>query len=260
MVKSYFNFFNNLLRNKGYANFKGIVTSLFAKNVLIGIGSVLHVYDRKNVIVWGSGIIKSNSKIFEADFRAVRGMETIRRLNELGYKTPKILGDPALLLPLIIKPNIRIKNKIGIVPNYKQFDEIKLKYSLSPEFSLIDLRDDILSVTNEMTSCEYIIATSLHGLIVAHAYNIPAIWVDLNVNTKLAGDDIKFKDYFSSVNIDYYSPYNLRSLIYNEIKYLIEENKSKCLINCNLLDIQKGLLSCFPYPLKDKYKDVINAN
>lgn len=252
-------YLRNLIKKNGYISFKGMINSLFAKQVLFVIGSVLHIYDRNGVIVWGAGIIKENSKVHNADFKAVRGLETVRRLKDLGYNPPKVLGDPALLLPLIIKP-IQKKHKIGIVPNYKHFDELNQHLNLPPEFVLIDLKDEVYTVTNEMTSCEYILATSLHGLIVAHAYNIPALWVDLNLKNKLAGDDIKFKDYFSSVNIEPYQPLVIETLDFELIRSLIEDNKDKVKINNNLAIIQKNLLESFPFSLKNKYKEILNIS
>ena len=45
-------------------------------------------------------------------------------------------------------------------------------------------------------SCKYILSSSLHGLIISDAYNIPNIWLD---EYKLNEGDFKFKDYFLSI-------------------------------------------------------------
>lgn len=58
-------------------------------------------------------------------------------------------------------------------------------------------------VIEDIVSCEYILSTSLHGIIVAHTYGVKALWIKKgNIQT----DGIKFDDYFSSVQIDRYSP------------------------------------------------------
>ncbi|EPH13400.1 hypothetical protein HMPREF9713_00729 [Myroides odoratimimus CCUG 12700] len=247
-----FVYLNNLLRKKGYASFKGMFNSLFARNVLFAIGSILQIYDRNGITVWGSGIIKKDTKIYKADFKAVRGLETIKRLEELNYKAPNVFGDPALLMPLLIEP-IAKKYRVGIVPNYKHNEELFGKLVLPSDCCLIDLRGNIQSVTELITSCDYILSTSLHGLIVAHAYEIPALWVDLNLKTKLAGDDTKFKDYFSSVGIDNYQPISINFFDESYIEELMNNYKLNTLINSNLKEMQRSLLNAFPFELKKKY-------
>jgi len=64
------------------------------------------------------------------------------------------------------------------------------------------LTNNIEKTTDEILSCDRIISSSLHGMIVAHAYGIPAIWIKFSNN--LYGDDVKFDDYLLSVNIKPY--------------------------------------------------------
>ena len=53
-------------------------------------------------------------------------------------------------------------------------------------------------VIDQICSCEIIASSSLHGLIVPDAYNIPNCWITLS--GKISGGLFKFYDYFSSVN------------------------------------------------------------
>lgn len=252
-----FIYVNNLLRKKGYASFNGMLNSLFAKDVLFAIGSILQIYDRKGITVWGSGIIKADTKINKADFKAVRGFETVKRLEELNYQSPNVFGDPALLMPLLINP-IEKKYRIGIVPNYKHNNELFGNLILPSDCCLIDLRGDVKSVTELITSCEYIFSTSLHGLIVAHAYKIPALWVDLNLKCKLAGDDTKFKDYFSSVGIDSYQAIPISFFEKTYVEKIMNDYKDYILIKNDLNKIQRNLLDVFPFALKKEFQVLDN--
>lgn len=53
-------------------------------------------------------------------------------------------------------------------------------------------------------------STSLHGIIVANAYGIPARWATFkNSSNKVSGDDMKFEDYFLSVGMPVQTPLDL---------------------------------------------------
>lgn len=63
-------------------------------------------------------------------------------------------------------------------------------------YNIEDTIDDILS-------CEFIISSSLHGLILADAYRIPSAWLIAEKNTggsRPGGGEFKYYDYFASVN------------------------------------------------------------
>jgi hypothetical protein len=62
---------------------------------------------------------------------------------------------------------------------------------------VIDLCQTVEKVVADITSCDCIFSSSLHGLIVAHAYGIPAVWI--RPGGPIMGDDVKFHDYFASV-------------------------------------------------------------
>jgi pyruvyltransferase len=161
----------------------------------ICIGSIVK-YATDNTLVLGSGLIKRKQKPNpNAIYKFVRGPLTRNRVIELGGTCPEIYGDAAFLLPLFWKECAK-EHEVGIVPHIYNYDEVKEKY---PQYHIIDLTQDPKIVTQEITKCKRIISSSLHGLIVAHAYNIPAAWVKFS--TKLVGDTIKFQDYYASINV-----------------------------------------------------------
>jgi hypothetical protein len=149
----------------------------------------------------GSGIINRREKINpNAKWKFVRGPYTRKRVLELGGKCPEIYGDPALLLPLIVDPSKK-EFDVGYVPHKIDFAFI---FNNFKNKNIISLNTrNYKNVIDKITKCEKIISSSLHGIICAHAYGIPAAWVASN--NKLKGDDIKFKDYFESVGICNYA-------------------------------------------------------
>jgi hypothetical protein len=167
--------------------------------IYVTAGSVLAPVNKK-CMVWGSGIILRDQVVEPARFLAVRGPQTRQRLLEQGHKVPEVYGDPGLLLPLYYHPEIKKKYKFGIVAHYNDYKALRALYEDDKEVLLIDLMtNDIEATTDLFLQCERIISSSLHGLIISHAYGIPAVWV--RYSDKLFGDNIKFQDYFESVGI-----------------------------------------------------------
>lgn len=172
--------------------------------IYVTIGSIIHNANPK-CIVWGSGIINQEIEIKKARFVAVRGPQTRKYLLNFGYEVPEIYGDPAILLPYFFNPEIKKKYKIGIVPHYNDYKVIANWHADSQDIVVIDLMtNDVEAKTIEFLECEKIISSSLHGVIIAHTYNIPAVWQ--KVSDKVFGDDIKYQDYLESVQLECYKP------------------------------------------------------
>lgn len=160
----------------------------------ISTGSIA-TYAKNNTTVLGSGIISSNDVLnINANWKFVRGPLTRNKIISSGGYCPPIYGDPGLLLPLLCEESNK-EYEIGVVPHYIDYDVVKQMY---PNYKIINLlHDNPLNVAKEITKCRKIISSSLHGIICAHSYNIPAAWVKFS--NKLVGDDIKFYDYYLSV-------------------------------------------------------------
>ena len=174
------------------------------KPIYVTVGSILaHV--NSNCVVWGSGIISKEYPVKKAKYLAVRGPQTRKFLVNQGYQVPEIYGDPALLLPMYYFPDIEKKFELGIVPHYNDFKLVKDIFTENRNILVIDLMtNDIESTTDQFLKCERIVSSSLHGIIIAHAYNIPAIWQ--RFSDVPFGDNIKFQDYFESAKIKTYIP------------------------------------------------------
>jgi pyruvyltransferase len=219
------------------------------KNYLV-IGSIIN-HASKSSIVWGSGIIDLDHKVANADFRAVRGPQTRAFLTKSGYKCPEVYGDPALLLPEYYNPDIEKTNEIGIIPHYVDYPAVKERYDDNSGIKIIDLMtDDIEKTTREILSCKKIISSSLHGVILSHAYNIPAVWVKFS--ERVAGNNIKFQDYFESVGIVPYQA-DLIAKSKNIIDWTDYISQKENLPNSSVLNaLQKGLYESCPFkPVKD---------
>ena len=164
---------------------------------MLCIGSIIR-RAKKGCIVLGSGIMFNKEDLSpHANYRFVRGPHTRKTIIECGGTCPEIYGDPGLLLPLFCE-ELNKKYDVGIVPHFIDYKYVKQTYS---NYYIIDvINNDPLEVAKKITQCKTIISSSLHGIIAAHAYGIPAAWVKFSNNVK--GNDAKFKDYFASINLD----------------------------------------------------------
>lgn len=221
--------------------------------IVSATGSIMSCKEIESCHVWGNGFAWDNEKFYKPKrIHAVRGMLTADKI----YKTTKgvveVFGDPALLLPLIWKPTPEKQYKVGIIPHVIDYQRVVSKYwrMHNRGVKVINLNDPIEKVIFEINQCEVAFSSSLHGLIVSHAYKVPCSWVEFS--DKVLGDGMKFNDYFSSVKIHSYKPINARSL--PDIDILMKG-----------LHTDTGtynplpLLKAAPFELNDKFKAIANG-
>lgn len=166
---------------------------------LLGCGSLIQ-WAQPNDIVWGAGFIAQNPFVPPSGLQvlAVRGKLSERQLG----RSVGVYGDPALLLPRLYRPLIAKRHRIGVIPHYAELDE--------PLFDPKRLQQEgkhrifvglpWKSFIDEILACETIVSSSLHGLIIAEAYGLPAQWV--KPSDKVVGDGFKFHDYYSGTGRD----------------------------------------------------------
>ncbi len=247
------------LFNYGDAMGKYLVEKMTGKNVILSgkkgphrvnlvIGSIINnAGTTKYCDVWGCGIIsRGQTSQKGAKFYAVRGPLTRQSLLKTGHHCPEIYGDPALLLPKYYTPKTEKKYEIGIIPHYVDYQKVKKKIT-DTSICIIDLmHKNIEETTDKIFSCKRIISSSLHGIIVAQSYNIPALWTKFS--NKLSGDGVKFADYFLSVGINPYNGINMINEIPNRDKIinLIDDNSDKTkIVEFN----EKKLLDSCPFKI-----------
>ena len=242
-------YFSNLIFKKKFIKYFGSYYNqkINRKNYIF-IGSTINFLTTKNSIIWGAGIISDEIPLRDKPRKiyAVRGPLTRNFILSQNISCPEIYGDPVLLLPYYYKPK-KLKNKIGIVPHYSKLESNILNSILSKNKNIkkIDLKNYVNweDVVDEITSCEVVLSSSLHGLVIAEAYGVKNIWVKWGEN--LIGNNFKFNDFFYSINKPEVTP-----IVLNEdsnINKLVENYEWKLgEINLDLL-----IESC---PIKIKMK------
>lgn len=156
---------------------------------------------RENCVVWGSGILTRDASCRPpARVHAVRGPRTRQRLLALGIDCPACFGDPGLLLPAVSGVTRQpVEARLGIVPHFRDRPGAAAVFNNQQDVFLIDVRYPVEEVLRNIASCEAVVSSSLHGVIVAHALGVPVVWAELGGN--LRGDGVKFLDHFEAVGI-----------------------------------------------------------
>ncbi|MEN1968870.1 polysaccharide pyruvyl transferase family protein [Lentibacillus sp. N15] len=202
---------------------------------IYSVGSILG-FGYHNATIWGSGLLSDQHtgrlRNVSLDVRSVRGPETRRVLIDKGFKCPNVYGDPAILLPFFYKPNYKQKNrKYSIILHYSSL----YKDEVSKDESLNILTKDYKSFIDTIVQSEVVISSSLHGIILAEAYGVPAILL----NDRKSFDLFKYKDYYYSTNR---TTFNVANTI--EEALVLEPNQLP-----NLKKLQEGVIKAFPRDL-----------
>ena len=219
------------------------VNGILCKERYLICGSLLQD-SMPNSILCGVGIIRNN--IEKRQFKkclGVRGFLSLEKVKDWNpdYDYSNIcMGDPGLTLSYFF-PNetVQKKYKYGIILHFgdvgllnKYFDEDFLNVN-----KVINIRTaDFNTLSKNICECENIISSSLHGIIFAHSYNIPTIWVELETSQlcNKNSDNIKFYDHLSIFENNF--KYDLKNRyaktnINNYINYQIN--------NSNIINLNK---------------------
>ena len=181
----------------------------FAGKSYACIGSILGECYGKKLEIWGSGFRSEQSRLHTLPLKvhSVRGPLTRQTLLEQGIDCPPVYGDPALLVSKYYRPSQEKKYKYGIIPHYADEDNPLVQAMKSrPDVLVISMADykHWHDIPDAVCSCERIVSSSLHGLIVADSYGIPNVWV--RFSDKIAGGNFKYRDYFESVGREVSEP------------------------------------------------------
>lgn len=260
-----------------YNNFK-LAKWLHLDNYMC-IGTLLDTNGCTNeqTIVWGSGVSGlERSFTHPAKVLAVRGPKTNDFCNRYGVSCPEVYGDPALLLPLIYKAsppvlpqregtlfetrNSKLETKryrMGIIPHvvdlhHPVIEKTREKYA--DEILIIDLAHykKWTDIIDQICSCEKILSSSLHGIIVSDAYQIPNCWITLSKKAIIG--HFKFIDYFSSVNRDIND-----WVVINNTDGIFQTTVS-CASKAVINNIQGMLLKTAPFDIEIPINDNINGD
>lgn len=178
----------------------GLTESVGRTSRLLAVGSILRLANDGDT-VWGTG---ANGKSLDGPFRwrqldvrAVRGPLTAAFLRDRGIDCPPVYGDPGLLVGHFWSRNELVTEQrhreVTIVPNFHDYPTTRTMY---PELTL-NPRGRLWNVIGKIAASDYVVGSSLHGIVIAESLGIPARLVVSETEPAF-----KYEDYFLGTGRD----------------------------------------------------------
>lgn len=193
---------------------------------ILGCGSILTEANSFST-VWGAGFAWNHDFIGDDIYViTVRGSLSNEKIGNRAV----MVGDPALIMPKIFDTIIEKRYKKSIIPHWKDTAILLEMTKNDPDINIINPLKPLEEVIIEILASENILSSSLHGLILSDAYQVPNQWLD--IGTDIGGDGFKFLDYYSTTDNPSAKP----------VKIL---DWSDCRVNPYIYDIDQ-LIKTFP--------------
>lgn len=225
---------------------------------LLAIGSYLQQIigkkkKQRTITIWGTGFIKPVEKKRKIKLTrnikvlALRGKLSVQELQKFNVKNlGKVpLGDSGLLSSYLYQIQPSKKYKVGIILHYVDKNSVYIKNIKLPDYKLIDVNENPMWILKEISECDVIFSSAMHGLIAADSLNIPNQQIILS--NKIVGGLFKYKDYYS-IFAETPNPIDLRK------RYLTEDDVISLKNNYRsdnkkeqIKMISKRLLDCAKY-------------
>jgi len=176
------------------------------ENLLL-VGSIAEWADARSHLC-GVGLMASDSRMLyhPKKIHSVRGPLSRFFLGRLGIEAPERYGDPGLLMPDIFPvTSAEPVHDIGFIPHYLDKTLPVVQACREKGVAILDVFSPPAQFIAGLQSCRVLLSSSLHGIILAHAYGRPALWVQ---SPAVPGNGFKFFDYYLSLGV---SPEKLRS-------------------------------------------------
>lgn len=206
-----------------------LLTNIFdddETSIFIGIGSVLNddypSAARKYVMGTGYGAYRSPAIIDETwDVSFVRGPQTARAL---GLDPAKAITDGAVLIRAVHDCDPKPKRfKVSYVPHWHSLYTGSWEQACRwASIKLIDPRNPVDQVLDEIAASEVVITEAMHGAIVADVLRVP--WIPV---LPIAPEHrFKWADWTQSVELDY-APFSLAPSSWAELKSTLQRTDGR---------------------------------
>ncbi|WP_253941324.1 polysaccharide pyruvyl transferase family protein [Microbacterium sp. SYP-A9085] len=178
---------------------------------IITVGSIidLYAYHAQGASVWGAGLRRlpaspGEGRALRARLGrcyAVRGPLT---REALGLSDECILGDPGILAPEILQGEVPLPTgRPLVIPHYRAWGSrqgrVVIKEFMRAGFDVVGPNQDPVNIVRHIRNASAVFGSSLHAIIVADAFGVPASLTTFAEKAPLGEPNFKYRDYFQSV-------------------------------------------------------------
>lgn len=230
---------------------KPVVYAPVHKAQMIAVGSIMNREKKAKgwflpheLHVWGAGTDAPGLSFSRRHhYHAVRGVHTAAQIEKAPALSPA-LGDPGILAShwwgSRAHPDKRYR--IGLIPHYVDQENPHVSRAATlPGVLLINVFWPVEEVLAAIQSCDFVLSSSMHGLIVADAFGVPNRRVTLSQGLI---SDYKFTDYYSAYGLAEPPPVTAAELVSvcsDDPAWLESEY-----MRPGLQELQAGLINAFP--------------
>ena len=181
------------------------------RNSISVVGSILGWGIR---YMWAPGLMYENKQTLDLNgksttevvfaTRGPRSFEDFSATAAKGSLLYKVYGDSASLLSWYYQPHDQTKKyPLCVLPHHTDWDH-KAPFLTrmnewwdGPEPKRINIMQPLFKIADEIVRCEFILSSSLHGIIFSDSYGVPN--AHMKYKNLVFGEHYKFNDYYDSV-------------------------------------------------------------
>ena len=170
----------------------------------IGIGSILddRLKNNNKKVVFGSGI-----RDFDFDINTIPNLDVrfVRGPISSKITQKKYITDAAYALRLLPQKEYVKKYKIAFVPYFRHFKQFNWKlFESLTGIHVIDPTQNVEDVISEINTSEHILASAMHGAILADVYRVPWMRVKFSKHGHESSltSELKWNDWFKSIGFN----------------------------------------------------------
>lgn len=218
---------------------------------MMAVGSIMNREQKarrflmpRRLHIWGAGTDSVDCRFSNRHYyHAVRGKKTLEQIDDL--KERPMLGDPGLLVAHWWEGRAKPKKRyaMGIIPHYvDKTHPVLSNLKNTKGVHLIDVFWPVEEVLRAVQECDFILSSSMHGLIVSDAFGVPNRRIRLSSGLI---SDYKFEDYYSVFDMCAPDPLTAEQLANVDIRN--PEPWIGPYARPRLESICDALLRCFPH-------------